>query len=38
MRTHYLSYLANIIDIEWSRSVWGGGGGGQLPIDLVNLL
>ena len=27
MRTHYLSYLANIIDIEWSRPVWGGGGG-----------
>ena len=33
MRTNY---LANIIDIQWSRPV--GGGGGQLPVELVNLL
>ena len=39
MRTKYLRHLANIIDILWSRPVWGGGGGGgQLPIELVNLL
>ena len=35
MRTNYLRYLANIIGIQWSRPVWGGG---QLPIELVNLL
>ena len=38
MRTHYVRHLANIIDIRWSRPVWGGGGGSQLPIELVNLL
>ena len=26
MRTHYVRHLANIIDIRWSRPVWGGGG------------
>ena len=43
--TNYLRHLANIVDILWSRPVWGvggrgGGGGGvaQLPIELVNLL
>ena len=38
MRTNYLRHLANIVDILWSirRPVWGGGG--QLPIDLDNLL
>ena len=25
MRTNYLLHLANIIDIPWSRPVWGGG-------------
>ena len=35
MRTKYLRHLANIVDILWSRPV---GGGGQLPIELVNLL
>ena len=40
MRTHYLRHLANIIDIQWRRPVWGGGGGvgGQLPIEVGNLL
>ena len=38
MRTNYLCHLANIVDILWSKPVWGGGGGGQLPIKLVNLL
>ena len=40
MPTHYVRHLANIIDIRWSRPVWGGGGGGfaQLPIEMVNLL
>ena len=28
MRTHYVRHFANIIDIRWSRPVWGGGGGG----------
>ena len=28
MRTHYVRYLANIIDIWWSGPVGGGGGGG----------
>ena len=37
MRTNYLSHLVNIVDILWSRPVWGGGGA-QLPIELVNLL
>ena len=36
MPTNYLCHLANIIDIQWSRPVWGGGG--QLLIELVNLL
>ena len=27
MRTHYIRHLANIIDIRWSRPVWGEGGG-----------
>ena len=27
MRTHYRRHLANIVDILWSRPVWGGGGG-----------
>ena len=26
MRTDYLRHLANIVDILWSRPVWGGGG------------
>ena len=26
-RTNYLRHLANIVDILWSRPVWGGGGG-----------
>ena len=38
IRTNYLRHLANIVDIRWSRPVWGGGGGAQLPIELVNLL
>ena len=38
MRTHYVRHLANIIDIRWSGPVWGGGGGAQLPIEMVNLL
>ena len=38
MRTNYLCHLANIVDILWSRPVWGGGGGGQLSIELVNFL
>ena len=35
MRTNYPRHLANIVDILWSRPVWGGGGA-QLPIELVN--
>ena len=32
MRTNYLRHLANIVDILWSRPVWGGeGGGGATP-------
>ena len=27
MRTNYLRHLANIVDILWSKPVWGGGGG-----------
>ena len=39
MRTKYLRHLANIVDILWSGPGGGGGeGGGQLPIELVNLL
>ena len=38
MRTYYLRHLANIVDILWSRPIWEGGGGGQLPIELINLL
>ena len=38
IRTNYLCHLANIVDTLWSKPVWGGGGGGQLPIELVNLL
>ena len=30
MRTNYLRHLANIVDILWSRPVWGGGGGATL--------
>ena len=30
MRTNYLCHLANIIDIQWSRPVWGGEGNAQL--------
>ena len=26
MRTNYLRHLANIVNILWSRPVWGGGG------------
>ena len=40
MRTNCLRHLANnsnIVDILWSRPV-GGGGGAQIPIELVNLL
>ena len=37
MHTHYVRHLANnIIDIRWSRPVWGGGG--QLTIEMDNLL
>ena len=28
IRTNYLRHLANIVDILWSRPVWGGGVGG----------
>ena len=37
MRTKYFCYLANIIDIQWSRPA-GGGGKLELPIELVNLM
>ena len=30
MRTDYLRHLANIVDILWSKPVWGGGGNCQL--------
>ena len=33
MRTNYLRHLANIIDILWSRPVWGGGGGGNSQLN-----
>ena len=36
MRSNYLRHLANVVDILWSSPVWGGGGGGPLPIELVN--
>ena len=26
-RTNYIRHLTNIVDILWSRPVWGGGGG-----------
>ena len=29
-RINYLRHVANIVDIPWSRPVWGGGGGGGL--------
>ena len=35
MRTNYLRHLANMVNTLWGRPVWGGGGG-QLPIELVN--
>ena len=38
MRTNYLRHLANIVDILWSICLFEGGGGAQLPIELVNLL
>ena len=39
MRTNYHRHLGNIVDILLSRpSCLGGEGGGQLPIELVNLL
>ena len=31
MRTSYLRHLANVIDIQLSRPVVGGGGGGPTP-------
>ena len=37
MRTNYLRHLANIVDILWSIGLFGGGGA-QLPNELVNLL
>ena len=37
MGTHYVRHLANIIDIRWSGPVFFGGGG-QIPIEMVNLL
>ena len=36
MRTNKLRHLANIIDILWSRPVWGLGA--RLPIELVKFL
>ena len=30
MPTNYLCHLANIIDIQWSRPIWGEGGNSQL--------
>ena len=36
MRTHYVCHLANIIHIWWSRRLGlFGGGGGQLPVEMV---
>ena len=35
MRTKYICHLANTFS---GVGLFGGGGGGQLPIDLVNLL
>ena len=38
-RTHYLCPAANIIGIQWSRPVCGGGGGLEAGLlELVNLL
>ena len=31
MRKSYLRHLANIIDIQWSIGLFGGGGGGAPP-------
>ena len=36
MRTNYLRHLANIIDIQWSWPVVGGGGG--VPNSQLNVL
>ena len=33
MCTNYLCHLANIVDIRWSRPVWGGGGGGNSQLN-----
>ena len=33
MRTNYLRHIANIIDIQSSRPVWGGGGGVGLQMN-----
>ena len=33
MRTNYLCHLANIIDIQWSRPVGGGGGRGNYQLN-----
>ena len=39
MSTNYLRHLATIIDIQWSRPVWGEGvGWSQLPIEFANFL
>ena len=38
MRTNCLRHLANIMDIRCSTYRPIGGGGGELPIELVNLL
>ena len=38
MRTNYLRHLANIVDILWSRPVWGVGGGGGGPNSQLNWL
>ena len=33
MRTNYLRHLANIVDILWSRPVWGCGGGANSQLN-----
>ena len=33
MHTNYLCHLANIIDTQWSRSLRGGGGGGNSQLN-----
>ena len=33
MRTNYLRHIANIIDIQWSRPVRVGGGGGNSQVN-----